>query len=180
MMWEIVGTTPESHNLAIFNTSEGIVPSFKGQYEHSIDDKGRVAFPAKLRKNLSPDAQEKFTIVRGQSEECLYLYPENEWQAVEKKLSTVNSFSKKGRLVKRYLLRFAEDLSLDKQNRIALPADHINYSAIDSKVVFIGMGEHIEIWSPAKLEEADENVSAESIEEIFEQVLGGDLENDGD
>lgn len=42
------------------------------------------------------------------------------------------------------------------------------------------MGEHIEIWSPAKLEEADENVSAESIEEIFEQVLGGDLENDGD
>jgi len=99
---------------------------------------------------------------------------------VEKKLSTVNSFSKKGRLVKRYLLRFAEDLSLDKQNRIALPSDHINYSAIDSKVVFIGMGEHIEIWSPAKLEEADENVSAESIEEIFEQVLGGDLENDGD
>jgi len=177
--WEIVGTTLKSLNLAIFNACEGIVSSFKGQYEHSIDDKGRVAFPAKLRKNLNPDAQERFTIVRGQSEECLYLYPENEWQAVEEKLSKVNSFSKKGRLVKRYLLRFAEDLSLDKQNRIALPSDHMDYSAIESKVIFIGMGEHIEVWSPSKLQEADANVTAESIEDIFEQVLGGDIETDG-
>lgn len=178
-MWEIVGTTFLSHKFSNLQHLEGIVPSFKGQYEHSIDEKGRVAFPAKLRKNLSPDAQERFTIVRGQSEECLYLYPENEWEAVEERLSKINSFSKKGRIVKRYLLRFAEDLSLDKQNRIALPSDHISYSAIGSKVVFIGMGEHIEIWSPEKLAEIDANVSAESIEDIFEQVLGDATEDGG-
>ncbi len=155
------------------------MPSFKGTYEHSIDDKGRVSFPAKLRKALSPDAQERFTIVRGQSDPCLYLYPENEWESVEEKLSSINSFSKNGRLVKRYLLRFAEDVSLDKQNRIALPAEHMSFSGIDSKVIFIGMGEHIEIWSPEKLSEADENMTPESIEDIFEQVLGGPTENDG-
>jgi len=155
------------------------VPSFKGQYEHSIDEKGRVAFPAKLRKILSPHAQERFTIVRGQTEECLYLYPENEWEIVEEKLSRINSLSKNGRLAKRYFLRFAEDVALDKQHRIAIPTDHLTYSGVDSKVVFIGMGEYIEIWSPEKLLEADENMSPEAIEDIFEQVLGNNNQETG-
>ncbi len=153
------------------------MPSFKGQYEHSIDDKGRVAFPAKLRKILDPSAQERFTIVRGQSEQCLYLYPENEWKVVEERLSQINSFSKNGRLAKRYFLRYAEDLTLDKQHRLALPADHISYASVDSKVIFIGMGEYIELWSPEKLTEVDESISSETIEDIFEQVLGGDHPN---
>ncbi|MDZ7683268.1 MAG: hypothetical protein U5J63_16570 [Fodinibius sp.] len=59
------------------------MPSFKGQYEHSVDSKGRVSFPAKLRKALNPQAQERFTILRG-LEPCLYLYPEDEWQQVER------------------------------------------------------------------------------------------------
>lgn len=148
------------------------MPGFKGQYEHSIDEKGRVAFPAKLRKILSPNAQDRFTIVRGQSEPCLYLYPQNEWEAVEEKLAKINSFSKNGRLAKRYFLRYAEDTALDKQHRIAVPSDHLGYAGIDGKAIFIGMGEYIEIWSPKKLREADENMDAETIEEIFEQVLG--------
>tara|TARA_R110002096_G_scaffold97694_18_gene217797 strand:- start:812 stop:1339 length:528 start_codon:yes stop_codon:yes gene_type:complete len=174
-----VGTSSRFKNFSNLKPFGKAVPSFKGQYEHSIDEKGRVAFPAKLRKNLSPDAQDRFTVVRGQTEECLYLYPENEWELVEDKLSHINSFSKNGRLAKRYFLRFAEDASLDKQNRIAIPTDHLTYSGIDSKVVFIGMGEYIEIWSPEKLNEADENMSPESIEEIFEQVLGNNNQGEG-
>lgn len=153
------------------------MPSFKGQYEHSIDDKGRVAFPAKLRKILDPSAQERFTIVRGQSEPCLYLYPENEWKLVEERLSQINSFSKNGRIAKRHFLRYAEDVSLDKQHRIAIPTDHISYASVNSKVVFIGMGEYIEIWSPEKLTEVDDSINPETIEDIFEQVLGGDIPN---
>ena len=57
------------------------MPSFKGQYEHSVDSKGRVSFPAKLRKSLNPQAQERFTILRG-LEPCLYIYPQDEWQKV--------------------------------------------------------------------------------------------------
>lgn len=146
--------------------------SFKGQYEHSIDQKGRVSFPAKLRKLLSPAAQDRFVIVRG-LEGCLYLYPENEWVAVEEALSRANNFNRASRIAKRNFLRYAEDVSLDKQNRIALPSDHMQYASIDGKAIFIGMGEYIEVWAPDKLDEADQKLDPDDFEALFEQVMGG-------
>lgn len=147
------------------------MPSFKGEYEHSVDNKGRVAFPAKLRKLLAPEAQEKFTLLRG-IEPCLYLYPQNEWEHVEEKLSRINSFSKQGRTLKRNFLRHAEDLVLDKQNRLSLPSHLMEWSGIDSTAIFIGSGERIEVWSPEKLDEEDADLSFESYQELFEQVMG--------
>ncbi len=147
------------------------MPSFKGQYQHSVDNKGRVSFPAKLRKSLNPKAQERFTILRG-LEPCLYVYPEDEWQKVEDKLSEINSFSKEGRTVKRNFLRFAEDLSLDKQNRISLSATLREWASIDRQAIFIGSGERIEVWSPKQLEEIDSDLSFESYQELFERVMG--------
>ncbi len=179
-MWGEVGDSGDFSlysNIAIFNTRD-IVPSFKGQYEHSIDAKGRVAFPAKLRKSLNPSAQERFTVVRGQ-EPCLYLYPEDEWEHVEAKLSRINNFTKKGRLAKRNFLRYAEDVSLDKQNRVALPSDLMEYASIDGKAVFLGMGEYIEVWDPDKLEEIDSALDDDAFEEIFEQVMGDEPESNG-
>jgi len=152
------------------------VPSFKGEYEHSVDDKGRVAFPAKLRKALSSEAQERFTLLRG-LEPCLYLYPQDEWEKVENKLSGINSFTKEGRTVKRNFLRFAEDLVLDKQNRIPLPSHLMEWAGIDSRAIFIGSGERIEVWSPEKLDETDADLSFESYQELFERVMGD--KNDG-
>ncbi|MEL7833697.1 division/cell wall cluster transcriptional repressor MraZ [Fodinibius sp. Rm-B-1B1-1] len=149
------------------------MPSFKGQYEHSVDNKGRVSFPAKLRKALNPQAQERFTILRG-LEPCLYLYPEDEWQNVEDQLSQINSFTKEGRTVKRNFLRFAEDVNLDNQNRIALPSQLTDWADIDGKAIFIGSGERIEIWSPEKLEEIDAGLDFESYQELFERVMGDD------
>ena len=153
--------------------------SFKGQYEHSIDDKGRISFPAKLRKLVNPDAQDRFVVVRG-IESCLYLYPENEWLNVEAALNKANNFTRAGRIAKRKFLRFAEDTSLDKQNRIAIPSDHCTFAGISSKAVFIGMGQYIEIWSPENLQKADENLDADAFEEIFEQVMGGGNTSDAD
>ncbi|MEX0769377.1 MAG: division/cell wall cluster transcriptional repressor MraZ [Balneolaceae bacterium] len=155
------------------------MPSFKGEYEHSVDAKGRVAFPAKLRKALNPEAQENFTLLRG-LEPCLYLYPQNEWAIVETKLSSINSFTKEGRTVKRNFLRFAEDLTLDKQNRLPLPSHLMDWAGIDGRAIFIGSGERIEIWSPEKLEEVDANLSFESYQELFERVMGDNGEDDGE
>ncbi len=146
------------------------MPSFKGEYEHSVDAKGRVAFPAKLRKSLNPDAQENFTLLRG-LEPCLYLYPKNEWEFVEEKLSSINSFSRQGRTVKRNFLRYAEDLTLDKQNRIPLPSHLKEWAGIEETAIFIGSGERIEIWSPEQLAEEDASLSHESYQELFEQVM---------
>jgi MraZ protein len=152
------------------------MPSFKGQYEHSVDSKGRVSFPAKLRKILNTEAQEHFTILRG-LEHCLYIYPQDEWQKVENQLAKINSFTKEGRTVKRNFLRFAEDLTLDKQNRIPLPTSLTEWADIDGKAIFIGSGERIELWSPAKLETIDSELSFESYQELFEQVM---TDNDAD
>jgi len=153
------------------------MPSFKGQYEHSVDNKGRVSFPAKLRKALNPQAQERFTILRG-LEPCLYLYPEDEWQKVEDQLSQINSFTKEGRTVKRNFLRFAVDIDLDNQNRIPLPSQLTDWANIDGKAIFIGSGERIEIWSPEKLNEVDAGLDFESYQELFERVMGDDDNND--
>ncbi len=153
------------------------MPSFKGQYEHSVDSKGRVSFPAKLRKSLNPEAQERFTILRG-LEPCLYLYPEDEWQKVEDQLSQINSFTKEGRTVKRNFLRFAEDVSLDNQNRIPLPTQLADWAGIDGKAIFIGSGERIEVWSPEKLNAIDSGLSFESYQELFERVMGDHDTND--
>lgn len=149
------------------------MPSFKGEFEHSVDNKGRVAFPAKLRKALSPDAKDSFTILRG-LEPCLYLYPHDEWENVEQKLSQINGFNSKGRTVKRNFLRSAEDLVLDKQNRLSLPSHLMEWSGIASSAIFIGSGELIEVWAPDKLDEVDSNLSFESYQELFEQVMGDD------
>lgn len=166
-MWE---THPYPHSAC--NISNYPVSSFKGEYEHSVDDKGRVSFPARLRKYLNPVAEERFTIVRG-LEQCLYLYPEDEWQKVEHKLGKINSFTKRGRTVIRNFLRSADDLSLDRQNRIALPSKLMDWAGISNKIIFLGSGERIELWAPDVLEQEDENLDFEAYQELFEEVMGG-------
>lgn len=145
--------------------------SFKGEYTHSLDAKGRVSFPSRLRKVLNPEAQESFTILRG-LEKCLLLYPEDQWRKVENSLSQLNNFKRENRTVLRNFLRSAEDLSLDNQNRVALPSKLMEWADISSKVVFIGMGDCIELWSPDVLESQDELLEDDSYIKLFEKVMG--------
>lgn len=146
------------------------VTSFKGEFEHSVDQKGRISFPAKLRKAVSPQAQDRFTILKG-LENCLYLYPEDEWQKVEDRLSKINNFTREGSMVIRNFLRSAQDIELDRQNRLALPPRLMQWASIQEKAIFIGTGNRIEIWSPDRLAKADEDLSMESYQELFEQVM---------
>lgn len=145
---------------------------FKGEYEHALDAKGRVAFPAKLRKYINPAVQDRFTLVKG-LEQCLYLYPEDKWLEVEEKLNQISSFSSEGRMVKRQFLRYAEDISLDNQNRIGLSPKMIELAAMDAKVTFIGAGDRVELWAPEVLDSQTNNVSDEDMQALFEKVLGG-------
>ena len=176
--WGIVGTFFSLYK-AIIIPRLVTLHSFKGQYEHSIDAKGRIAFPAKMRKVLSPDAQERFVVVRG-LETCLYLYPDNEWCDVENALSKANNFTRTGRIAKRNFLRYAEDAVLDKQHRLALPYEHTNYAQINGKAIFIGMGQYIEIWSPDVLAKIDADLDPDAFEAIFEQVMGDRFGSDGE
>jgi MraZ protein len=148
------------------------VARFKGEYEHAVDNKGRVSFPARLRKYLNPAVQDRFTILKG-LENCLYLYPEDQWEHVEERIDKINSFSREGRTVIRNFLRSADDINLDNQNRLALPPSLAEWAGISTKAIFIGSGERIEIWSPEALAKEDAAMDFGSYQALFEKVLGG-------
>lgn len=147
------------------------MPSFKGTYDHSIDSKGRVSFPAKARKYLNPEYQENFTILKG-IQRCLYLYPEDRWIAVEDKLAKISNLRIDSANVIRNFLRNAEDITLDNQNRLALPSVLMQWAGIQQKVTIIGVGDRLELWSPDELQKVDESLTEDEYAKLFEQVMG--------
>jgi MraZ protein len=144
---------------------------FKGTYEHSIDDKGRVSLPAKLRKNVA-DGTESFTLTRGH-ETCLYLYPEDEWKKREDELlSRLSPDKSLHRKFRRDLIGGAEEVPVDKQNRVMIPQKFLVAACIRKDVLLIGNLDKIEIWDPE--EYATYNAQYEqTFEELSEIVMGG-------
>ena len=126
---------------------------FIGSFKYSIDSKGRVAIPAKLRKYLKPEAKETFIITRG-TVECIDLYPMDVWEEmVNQRLNQLNSFDPKDAQFMRLFLREATDDNLDSQARITLPKNLTEYAGITKEVMVVGVMKKIEIWDPAKYEE---------------------------
>jgi MraZ protein len=120
---------------------------FKGQETYSIDAKGRVNIPAKMRKCLSPDAQDTFTVTRG-TDNCIVAYPLDEWKKYEAKFENLNQYDEKNRYFLRTLLMWAEEVSLDGQQRITLPKQLLELAGIEKRARIIGMADHIEFWNP--------------------------------
>jgi MraZ protein len=116
-----------------------------GEYECRIDDKGRIIFPAKLKKQLSPLAEAKFFINRG-FERCLVLYPLDEWKRIQKQLQHLNLYKKDSRKFLRYFNRGATELSLDSQSRLLLPRHLFDYAGIRKDVILCAFNDRIEIW----------------------------------
>jgi MraZ protein len=147
------------------------VPSFKGTYEHSIDSKGRVSLPAKVRRYLNPAYPDNFTILRG-LQRCLYLYPEDRWMSVEEKLAKISNLRVDSANVIRNFLRNAEDITLDNQHRLALPSALSEWAGISQKVIIIGVGDRLELWSPEELDKVDAAMSDDEYAKLFEQIMG--------
>jgi len=141
---------------------------FKGKETYSLDNKGRVNIPAKMRKNLSPEANDMFVFTRG-FEKCIYAYPMDEWKKKEDSLEELNEHQEKNRFFMRMLLQHSEDVKMDAQLRVALPKELLNFAGIEKKVTIAGVMNHIEFWNP---EEYDSymNGHAESYEEVAEKL----------
>lgn len=141
---------------------------FKGKETYSLDNKGRVNIPAKMRKNLSPEANDMFVLTRG-FEKCIYAYPMDEWKKKEDSLEELNEYQEKNRFFIRMLLQHSEDVKMDAQLRVALPKELLNFAGIDKKVTIAGVMNHIEFWNP---EEYDSymNGHAETYEEVAEKL----------
>ena len=145
----------------------------KGQWEYSVDTKGRLALPAKLRRSIRPEANDVLTITRG-FEPCLFAYPSYEWEVVETQLKGLNSYQRQSRSLIRTILAWADDATLDGQGRIALSKRHLDFAGITDRVIIVGALDRIEIWSPDRFEQ---EISGQSLayDDLAEFVLGGAL-----
>jgi len=115
---------------------------FLGEYEHSVDVKGRVAVPAKFRTQLEGG----LVVTRG-FERCLQVYPMEQWQALSERVSSLSLGTTEARQLRRLLFASAFDTELDKQGRILLPASLREYGKIGDNAVIAGMNTYFEIWS---------------------------------
>ncbi|TAL70278.1 MAG: division/cell wall cluster transcriptional repressor MraZ [Bacteroidetes bacterium] len=144
---------------------------FKGKEIHSVDSKGRVNLPAKMRKIVSPDANDNFTVIRG-LDKCIEVYPSDIWKLKEARFEELDQYEPESRYFLRKLLMWSEEVDLDGQQRIILPKKLMEYAEIDNKVVIIGVGDHIEIWNPEVFDKYIEG-SGESFEAIAAKVMSG-------
>jgi MraZ protein len=120
---------------------------FKGQETYSIDNKGRVNVPAKMRKCIVPEANDTFILTRG-VDKCVVAYPLNEWKKYEEKFATLNQYNDADRFFLRMILSWSEEEELDGQQRLSLPKRLMEFAGIEGKVTIIGMIDHIEFWQP--------------------------------
>ena len=124
---------------------------FRGRYDFSIDQKGRINVPSKFRKLLSPEAEETFVICRA-PDGCLWAYPRDEWEKFEDKLEKM-PVSREVNRFQRTLQNTVSDSELDKQGRIALTPFQMKIAGITKEVSIIGRGNYLEIWDTKKFEE---------------------------
>jgi len=120
---------------------------FKGQFTYSIDSKSRISIPAKLRKHISPDANDTIVMTKGLSS-CIDLYPLDEWQKIEDKLLKLNQFQPDDLRFIRMFVQYAHEDSMDSQSRILVPQMLIEYANIKKEVLIIGALRKIEVWNP--------------------------------
>ena len=113
-----------------------------GEFNHSIDSKGRLIIPSKLRESLG----EHFVITKGM-DGCLFLHPDKEWEAFEDKLRTLPLTNKKARDFKRFFLGSAVEGELDKQGRVLISSSLREHAGLEKEVVLAGVLDKVEIWN---------------------------------
>lgn len=139
---------------------------FIGEYQHSIDEKGRMAVPAKFRAKLQQGA-----VVTKGLDNCLVIYPRAEWEKLAEKLSSLPISQANTRAFSRLMLAGAMDIELDKQGRMIIPEYLRTFAELSKKVVLAGLYNRIEVWEAAKWEDyrsETEDASAEIAEQLGE------------
>ena len=129
-----------------------------GEYEHTLDAKGRISMPAKLRK----DRGETFILTKG-LDGCLFAFSQNEWLNFETKLKSLPLTDKNARNFVRFFLAGATECEIDKQGRFLIPSNLRLAASLEKEAIIIGVGTRLEIWDKAKWESKDEEISADEI-----------------
>ena len=121
---------------------------FRGRFNYSVDEKGRVNIPAKFRKLLSPDADETFVICRG-PDRCLKAFPQDAWETYEEEKLDKMPENPNAQKILRLIQDSVTDSKLDKQGRITLTPHQMKSVGIEKEVVMLGRHRFVEIWDAA-------------------------------
>lgn len=135
---------------------------FMGEYNHTIDAKGRLIIPSKFREALG----DAFVVTKG-LDGCLFVYDNEEWTAFEEKLKSLPITNKEARQFARFFLAGAAEVEVDKQGRILVPNILREFAQISKDVVLIGVASRIEIWSKERFEGM---AAFEDMDEIAEHM----------
>jgi MraZ protein len=140
---------------------------FIGEHQHSIDNKGRLIIPSKFREDLG----DEFIMTKG-LDNCLFVYPKEEWKIVEEKLKSLPLTNRDARAFIRFFFSGATECVLDKQGRVLIPANLREHSRLEKDAVIIGVSTRIEIWSKEEWDSynSDDNLSYDSIAEKMAEL----------
>ena len=145
-------------------TQINYIGMFIGEYSHNLDIKGRMAVPVKFRDRLSGG----IIITRG-LDQCLFLYPKNEWDILAEKLTKLPLSQANSRAFVRLMLAGAMDLTLDTQGRILIPDYLRSYAKLKKQAIVAGLYNRIEIWDAESWKQYKNKTEASS-EEIAEKL----------
>ena len=138
---------------------------FMGEYNHTVDAKGRLIVPSKFREQLG----DEFVVTKG-LDSCLYVFENKEWAALEEKLHALPLTNASARKITRFMLSGAVLCETDKQGRILIPSNLREYAGIEKDAFLLGMGSRIEIWSSARWDE--EQKAEGNVDEIAGSLDG--------
>jgi len=144
---------------------------FRGINTATIDGKGRMAVPARFREAVLLDSSGELVVTIDMRERCLLMYPLSQWEVVQDKLERLSNIGPQARLLQRLLIGHATDLNLDAQGRLLVPSILREYGEISKKVVLVGQGNKIEIWSDEHWQVQMKNWLSDGADEL---LSGGD------
>jgi len=140
---------------------------FRGRFEHTIDEKGRVSLPAKYREILNLNYDNRLILTN--FDHCLLAYPHEEWLKVEEKVKDLPLIKEDSRAFKRFFISGVSECNVDRQGRILIPPILRNYAKLERVVVFVGQITYFEIWNKDRW---DELLSKVTEGDIFNEVAG--------
>lgn len=152
-------------NEAAFEEEEFDLCGMTGTYNHNVDDKGRINFPAKLREQLG----ETFWIARGTSDKFLSVYSVEGWKKVLMQVKDLTG--PQGEKLRRWICSGAAEVTPDKQGRILIPQALRRYAGLERDVVIAGTGRKAEIWDYNRWIESDENFDPATSEQLGQLIL---------
>jgi len=145
---------------------------FLGEYEATLDAKGRFLLPAGLKKQMPEEDGNAFVINRG-FEKCLTMYPLSSWEPIFSNISKLNDFDPKVREFRRWFLNGAIQMDLDSAGRLLVPKNLVEHAKLDKDIVLVSAVNKIEIWDKKTYQQFFDSFTPEAFSSLAAQVMSG-------